>query len=74
MLTMSETEIKRRRPIERVIWEFNGPAALAKLLGVHVSAVHQWKQNNRIPAKRQREILEQARELGITVRAEDLIG
>ena len=69
-----DNRIRPRRPIERVIWEFNGATALAGLLGVHPSAVWQWQGRNRIPSKWQPIILDHAKELDIQITAEDLIG
>lgn len=70
----NETDITPRRRVERVVWEFGGATQMARLLGVHPSAVWQWQAKDTIPSKRQGEILSLAEDIGLKVEAKDLIG
>ena len=68
------TDIRPRRRVERIIWEFGGVTKLANLLGLHPSGVWRWQSSDRIPAKWQGVILDHSERLGLKITAKDLIG
>lgn len=49
-----------------------GPAAVARLFGIKTQAVSLWISTGRIPAERCPALERRARELGVTLRAEDM--
>jgi len=48
---------------EQIIARFGGPTKLAQLLGLRESTVRTWRDVGRIPATRQRDVLEQGHAL-----------
>jgi DNA-binding transcriptional regulator YiaG len=52
---------------------FGSQIALARLCGCSQSTVAGWKQRGIVPARRQRQILDIARSMGLRLTAEDLI-
>jgi hypothetical protein len=62
------------RPAELIIRKLGGVRTAARLLGKPPSTVQDWKRSGLIPAKHQAAVLQCAREAGLEVTAEDLIG
>lgn len=60
--------------IAELFAKFGGAAALSELLGLPYQTVAAWKRRGIIPARHQRAILLAARECGIDITADDLIG
>ena len=57
---------------DHIIGKFGGISALARALGhKHPTTVQGWKARGVIPAKRQSEVLNKARELGMDVGPQD---
>ena len=67
-------------PAQRVIEAFDGPRALARRIGLDHSWIVRWRKEppegtgGLIPSKHHRKILTAAREDGIDLTADDLIG
>lgn len=57
---------------KQVIAALGGPAAVARHCGVRSQAVSLWAIKGRIPADRVPDLEALARELGVSVRAEDM--
>lgn len=60
--------------VDRLVCQFGSQEALSAACGVTRVAVAQWKRRGNIPARHQRAILLAARERGLDITAEDLIG
>lgn len=67
-------------PANRVIEAFSGPRALGRAIGLHHSWVVRWRREppegtgGLIPSRHHRKILRAARERGLDITADDLIG
>lgn len=62
------------KAIAHIVQLFGSQSALAKAAGVTQPSVAEWVSAGRIPTKRIRAILLAARERGLDITAEDLIG
>lgn len=60
-----------QKSVERVIGKFGTQERLAELLRCDQTTVSKWKTTGFIPARRQRQILDAARELGIDLEPND---
>lgn len=60
-------------PLDDLFRLFGSQIALARLCGCAQSTVAGWKQRGIVPARRQRQILDIARSMGLRLDAEDLI-
>ncbi len=56
---------------ERIIQKFGNQSALAKLIGKRQSTVQHWARTGTIPTRWQKQLLDLAREKGITLTAQD---
>jgi hypothetical protein len=70
----TQTEVIAKSPAENIIEKFGGISALAGALGhKNPSTVQGWKERGLIPAKRQKQVIDAARDRGIGVTANDFI-
>ena len=60
-------------PAALVCDRFGGPSRLARLLGLNPSSTWRWLESGSIPSSRLNAILALARELGVSISAEELI-
>jgi hypothetical protein len=66
--------MRMTHPVDRIIGLFGGMTPLARALGhTNPTTVQGWKARGIIPARQQANVLEAAGQLGIPLRAEDLI-
>ena len=59
------------KPIQ-IIRKLGGPTVVGKYLGIRSQAVSLWSRNNRIPAERVPVLEKLARDLGLSIRAEQM--
>lgn len=67
-------DIAPRKRVETAVWRLGGVAQLAGALGVSKQAIWKWQAKDEIPAKWQSTLLDIAKQSGIELTAEDLIG
>jgi hypothetical protein len=60
--------------VARIVRQFGSQQALGGILQISQSSISDWVKAGRIPARHQRAILLAARERGLDITAEDLIG
>ncbi len=60
--------------VDQVITKLGGAAEVARLIDVPYQTVAAWKRRGTIPSRHQRALLLAARERGLDITAEDLIG
>lgn len=60
--------------VTRIVQQFGSQQALGAIIKVSQSSISDWVCAERIPARHQRAILLAARERGLDITAEDLIG
>lgn len=73
-MSMCMEAITPRRPVERLIFEFNGHEKLAALIGVHRNTTQTWAKRDHIPPKYHRMLRSLARQYGLPVNMEVIDG
>jgi DNA-binding phage protein len=61
-------------PASVIVERFGGATAVARIVGVHRTRIYTWLRSGRVPQAHQLKLLEEARQRGLPLTAEELIG
>jgi DNA-binding phage protein len=61
-------------PASTIVARFGGASEVARIAGVHRTRVYTWLRNGRVPQSHQLKFLQEAKRLGVSLTAEELIG